>query len=125
MAGETILVVDDDPVIQKLLQLSFSMEGYEVVVAADGVEALERAAQRVPDLVVLDVMMPRMDGLQAAAALRADPRTKAVPIIMLSAKAQEVDQRAGREAGVDLYVTKPFDPLELLETAVGLMSGPG
>lgn len=121
MAGGTVLVVDDDPVIQRLLQLNFSMEGYEVLVAGDGLEAVERATEAVPDLIVLDVMMPRMDGLQAASALKSDPRTKGIPIIMLSAKAQEVDQRAGRDAGVDAYMTKPFDPLDLLEKAAELL----
>lgn len=123
MADATILVVDDDPVIQKLLQVNFAMEGYEVIVAGDGLEAIERAKEVGPDLIVLDVMMPRMNGLEAALALKADEQTSAIPIIMLSAKAQEIDQRAGRQAGVNVYMTKPFDPLELLEKAAELING--
>ena len=115
-----ILVVDDDPVIQKLLRVNFEMDGYTVDVAGDGEEGLKRARSGNPDLVVLDVMMPKMDGLQVAAALRADEATRSIPIIMLSAKAQELDMRAGGQAGADLYLTKPFDPLELLEQVAAL-----
>ncbi|MHB1911200.1 MAG: response regulator transcription factor, partial [Acidimicrobiales bacterium] len=83
----------------------------------------EKAKAVSPDLIVLDVMMPRMNGLEAAKALKADPKTASIPIIMLSAKAQDMDQDAGREAGVDLYMTKPFDPLELLGRAAELIKG--
>ena len=114
MPGHTVLVVDDDPVIQKLLQVNFQMEGYEVVLAGDGVEAIEKAREVHPDLIVLDVMMPRMNGLEAAEKLKADSATSAIPIIILSAKAQEVDVKAGKATGVEEYMTKPFDPLELL-----------
>jgi len=123
MPDSTILVVDDDPVIQKLLEVNFSIEGYQVEVAGDGLEALEKAKAVSPDLIVLDVMMPRMNGLEAAKALKADPKTASIPIIMLSAKAQDIDQDAGREAGVDLYMTKPFDPLDLLDRAAELIKG--
>jgi len=123
MPDSTILVVDDDPVIQKLLEVNFSIEGYQVEVAGDGLEALEKARAVSPDLIVLDVMMPRMNGLEAAKALKADPETASIPIIMLSAKAQDIDQDAGREAGVDLYMTKPFDPLDLLDRAAELIKG--
>jgi DNA-binding response OmpR family regulator len=123
MPGHTILVVDDDPVIQKLLQLNFSMEGYQVILAGDGLEGVECARQSRPDLIVLDVMMPRMNGLEAAAVLKADETTSSIPILMLSAKAQEMDQAAGREAGVESYMTKPFDPQELLDKAAELIAG--
>src|SRR5665213_2730947 len=121
MPASTILVVDDDPVIQKLLEVNFSIEGYDVEVASDGMEAIEKAKAVSPDLIVLDVMMPKMNGLEAAKALKADPATSSIPIIMLSAKAQDVDQDAGREAGVNLYMTKPFDPLDLLDRAAELI----
>jgi len=120
-APATVLVADDDPVIQKLLQVNFQMEGYEVVVAGDGQEAVEKAGEVHPDLIVLDVMMPRMNGLDAAERLKADPATASIPIIILSAKAQEVDIKAGRAAGADEYMTKPFDPLELLEKVAALI----
>lgn len=121
MAGETLLVVDDDPVIQKLLQVNFEMEGYQVVLAGDGVEALEKVAEAPPDLIVLDVMMPRMDGLEAAERLKADAATASIPVIILSAKAQDTDVKAGRATGADEYMTKPFDPLELLDRVAALL----
>jgi CheY-like chemotaxis protein len=119
----TILVVDDDPVIQKLLEVNFTIEGYAVEVAGDGAEAVEKARALSPDLIVLDVMMPKMNGLEAAKVLKGDPATASIPIIMLSAKAQDIDQEAGRDAGVNVYMTKPFDPLELLDKAAELIKG--
>ena len=115
VAVPTVLVVDDDPVIQKLLQVNFEMEGYDVVIAGDGEEGLALAREEQPDVVLLDVMMPKMNGLDVAAAMRSDAATEGIPIIMLSAKAQASDVQAGLDLGVDDYVTKPFDPLELLD----------
>ena len=117
-----VLVVDDDPVIQNLLRVNFEMEGYDVIVASDGVEGLERARREGPDIVVCDIMMPRMDGLTVARELKADPATAGIPILLLSAKAQEADVRAGTDAGADDYVTKPFDPLNLLERVAALLA---
>jgi len=110
----TVLVVDDDPVILKLLEVNFEMEGFTVVRANDGVEGLERAREVLPDIVVLDVMMPRMTGHEVATALRADPATASIPIIFVTARAQSGDVERGMELGVDDYVTKPFDPLDLI-----------
>jgi DNA-binding response OmpR family regulator len=121
-AVPTVLVVDDDPVIQKLLQVNFEMEGYDVVIAGDGEEGLSLAREERPDLVLLDVMMPKMNGLDVAAALRADELTEGIPIIMLSAKAQASDVQAGLDLGVNDYVTKPFDPLELLDRVGALLA---
>ena len=122
MPRTTVLVVDDDPVIQQLLRLNFEMEGYTVVTAGDGVEGLERARSVDPDAVLLDVMMPRMDGLEVARALKGDPATAGIPIVMLSAKAQAADVEAGRAAGADDYVTKPFDPLDLFRRVEELVA---
>jgi CheY-like chemotaxis protein len=119
--GPTILVVDDDPVIQKLLSVNFEMEGYRVVTAGDGVEGLERVQADPPDLILLDVMMPRMDGLEVVRRLKSDPATKLIPVVLLSAKAQSTDIQHGVDAGADDYVTKPFDPLELLDKVSGLL----
>jgi CheY-like chemotaxis protein len=121
--GPTILIVDDDPVIQKLLSVNFEMEGYLVLTANDGVEGLEKAQSELPDLVLVDVMMPRMDGLEAAHRLKSDPATKHIPVVLLSAKAQSTDVHGGLEAGADDYVTKPFDPLELLDKVAALIGG--
>jgi DNA-binding response OmpR family regulator len=122
MAAGRILCVDDDPVIQKLLQVNFEMEGYEVLLASDGIEGVDRARDAAPDLIVMDVMMPRMDGLEAARLLKAGADTSSIPIIIVSAKAQEGDVKAGRATGAEEYLTKPFDPLELLETAAALIA---
>jgi CheY-like chemotaxis protein len=117
----TVLVVDDDPVIQKLLQVNFEMEGYAVITAGDGVEGLERARAERPDIVICDIMMPRMDGLEVARRLKGDPDTAGIPIVLLSAKAQQADVAAGEATGADEYVTKPFDPLDLLQRVAGLL----
>jgi len=115
-----ILVVDDDPVIVDLLRVNFEIEGHEVLTAADGRSGLERARAERPDLVVLDVMMPGLDGLEAARLIRAEPSVTA-PVLLLSAKAQATDVAAGLEVADD-YVTKPFDPLDLLERAANLIA---
>ena len=120
-----VLLVDDDPVILKLLQVNFEMEGYKVSCANDGVEGLEKARAERPDIVLLDIMMPRMDGLEVTKALKGDPETKDIPIILLSAKAQASDIQAGKDMGADDYLTKPFDPLELLERVGELLEGGG
>jgi DNA-binding response OmpR family regulator len=114
-AAVRMLVVDDDPVILKLLRISFEMEGFEVLSAADGQEGLERARSDHPDVVLSDIMMPRLDGLQLLAELKADPTTADLPVVLLSAKAQNAEVREGLAMGADDYVTKPFDPLELLD----------
>ena len=121
MPDATVLVVDDDPVIQKLLQVNFEMEGYTVITASDGLEGLETARSAHPDAIVLDVMMPKMDGLEVARALKSDDATKSIPIVLLSAKAQQADLQAGAETGADEYLTKPFDPLELLQRVGSLI----
>ena len=110
-----VLVIDDDPVILELLRVNFEIEGFGVVSAGDGREGLERAKKDKPDVILSDIMMPRMDGLALVTALRAEPKTKAIPVILLSAKAQNAEVKAGLEAGADDYVTKPFDPLELID----------
>ena len=114
-------MVDDDPVIRKLLCVNFEMEGYDVMTACDGAEGLEAVRSAAPDLVLLDVMMPRLDGLAVVRALKDDPATKEIPVVLLSAKAQATDINSGLEAGADDYVTKPFDPLELLDKVAALL----
>jgi DNA-binding response OmpR family regulator len=107
-----ILVVEDEPAMVAGLRDNFEFEGYEVITAHDGVEGLERALDESPDLVVLDVMMPRMSGLEVCKQLRA--KRASLPIIMLTARGQEVDKVVGLELGADDYVTKPFSIRELL-----------
>ena len=107
-----ILVVEDEPNMVAGLRDNFEFEGYEVITARDGIEGLERALAESPDLVVLDVMMPRMSGLEVCKQLRA--KRASIPIIMLTARGQEVDKVVGLELGADDYVTKPFSIRELL-----------
>ena len=115
MPDSTVLVVDDDPVILKLLEVNFEMEGFNVLVAHDGEEGIEVARTNQPDLVVSDIMMPKKSGLELVVALKGDTSTSDIPIILLSAKAQNADVRTGLEAGADDYVTKPFEPLDLVD----------
>ena len=116
-----MLVVDDDPVIVTLLRVNFEMEGYTVVCAGDGAEGMDVARAARPDVIVLDVMMPRVDGLSMARQLKADTELSRIPVLLLSAKAQASDIAAGLEVADD-YVTKPFEPLELLERVAGLLA---
>ena len=115
MSDITVLVVDDDPVIVRLLQVNFEMEGYTVLTAADGAEAIDQVRAGRPDVVVCDIMMPKLNGLEVVERLRADEDTADVPVILLSAKAQTSEIQRGIDIGAADYVTKPFDPLELIE----------
>jgi CheY-like chemotaxis protein len=120
---KTILIADDDPTIIKLLQVNLEMEGYDVVTASDGQDAVEKAAERKPDLIILDIMMPRLDGWAAREALAGMPEVASTPVIFLSARAQQADLRRGYEAGVAEYVTKPFDPTTLLDIIAQILDG--
>ena len=126
MAGDgsgshKVLVVDDDPVIVRLLEVNFEMEGFTVVTAVDGQDGVDKARAEQPDVVVSDVMMPKLNGLELAATLKADEATKHIPIVLLSAKAQVDDIRSGLDAGADDYVTKPFEPLDLIDRVTKLL----
>ena len=109
-----ILVVEDEKNILKIVTYNLEREGYQVSVAKDGEEALEKARREMPDLVILDLMLPRVDGLEVCRQLRADTRTARLPIIMLTAKTQEADRVVGLELGADDYIPKPFSPRELV-----------
>ena len=109
-----ILVVDDEPTIVRLMEFILARQGHEMIVAVNGEEALHKIRTQQPDLVLLDIMMPRIDGYEVAQQVRADPATASLPIIMLSAKAQEEDIRKGVDVGVDEYITKPFSPEHLV-----------
>ena len=109
-----ILVVDDEPDAIELIKFNLKAAGYEVLTAADGDEALKKARSALPDLIVLDLMLPEVDGLEVCKILRRDQRVSATPIIMLTAKAAEIDRVLGLELGADDYVTKPFSPRELV-----------
>jgi diguanylate cyclase (GGDEF)-like protein len=119
--AESILVVDDDPDIARFVEVNLRSAGYEVAVAGDGEEALARAGALRPDLVLLDVMMPRLDGFEVAQRLRKSPQTANTSIIMLTAKALSADKVTGLQSGADDYIIKPFDPIELLARVKGTL----
>lgn len=122
MAAVTVLVVEDDLTILQLLEVNFEMEGFTVLRAEDGMLGLEAARSKRPDVIVSDVMMPNMSGLEMVSELKADPDTAGIPVILLSAKAQGSDVRQGIEAGADDYVTKPFEPLDLIDRVNALLA---
>jgi len=109
-----ILVVDDEEAIQELVRYHLEQAGFEVTTAGDGLEALSKVEQERPDLVILDLMLPGIDGLEVCRRLKNDRATAGIPIIMLSARSDELDKVLGLELGADDYVTKPFSPRELL-----------
>ncbi|MEX2275845.1 MAG: response regulator [Actinomycetota bacterium] len=116
-----MLVVEDDPFISRLLTLELGAEGFEVEAAADGLEALEKALARPPDLVLCDVMMPRMDGFELTRRLRDDPRTEATTIIMITARGLGADKLEGLSSGADDYIVKPFDNEEVIARVRGAL----
>lgn len=121
MSRGKVLVVDDEEYIQHILNFSFGAEGYEVITAADGEEAVSIARSEKPDIIVLDIMMPKMDGYEACKQIKADPQTQDIPVILLTAKGREVDRKLGAEAGADDYVVKPFSPGRLIERVEGFI----
>jgi DNA-binding response OmpR family regulator len=115
-----VLVVDDSEVIRRLIAVNLELEGFEVFLAEDGQECLEVIEAIAPDVITLDVVMPRLDGFSTAARLRAGAATCGLPIVMVTACAQGSDLARGRELGVDAYLTKPFDPDDLVQVVRGV-----
>jgi DNA-binding response OmpR family regulator len=118
----SVLVVDDDPDVCDLVTYKLEQSGFEVRRASDGDAALREVAKRIPDLVLLDVMMPGISGLEVLERLRSAPATAAIPVVMLTAKAQENDVERGFELGADDYVVKPFSPRELVRRVTAVLS---
>ncbi len=112
--AKKILAVDDEKHIVRLIQVNLERAGYEVVTANDGAQALEMVAADRPDLIVLDWMMPQLNGMETLKRLKANEATADIPVIMLTAKSQDQDVFKGWQSGVDSYLTKPFNPMELL-----------
>ena len=115
MSKGKILVVDDEIYIVHILDFSLGMEGYEVITALDGDQALERVKAEKPDLIVLDIMMPKLDGYEVCKNIKSSAETQHIPVILLSAKGRNVDQKLGFDVGADDYITKPFSPRKLVE----------
>ena len=118
---EAILIVDDEQDVLDLLVYNLQKAGYKILTARDGAVALQKARDEVPSLIVLDLMLPQMDGTEVCRHLKADPKTAHIPIIMLTAKAEEVDRVVGLELGADDYVTKPFSPREMTLRVKGVL----
>ena len=114
MAKARLLVVDDEKALVETLTVRLEANDYEVLKAYDGQEALDKAKEEKPDLIILDLMLPRIDGYKVCRMLKFDEKYKSIPIIMFTARAQESDRKMGAEVGADAYVTKPFEPKELL-----------
>ncbi len=121
--GRKVLAVDDERHIVRLIQVNLERAGYEVATAFDGAEALKKVESDKPDLIVLDVMMPKMDGFEVLKRLQANPESREIPIVMLTAKAQDADVFRGWASGVSAYLTKPFNPLELITFVKRILSG--
>lgn len=112
--ARTVLVVDDDATTLEVLHTVLDLEEFAVLTASDGQSALDIATSSAPDVIVLDVMMPGLDGYQVCRALKDDPRTSEIPVVLLTARDQPDDREQGTAAGCDLYLTKPFSPLTLI-----------
>ena len=121
-ARRKVLVVDDEADVLLLCRVNLEFEGYDVVEASDGEEAMRKVAEERPDVVLLDVMMPKMDGWQVLAALKGDPVTSDIPVVMLTAKVQDQDQIKGWSGGAAEYITKPFSPLALSQVLEEVLS---
>jgi len=115
MKAKKILMVDDEVDLVETVRFPLEMEGYQVMVSYNGEDALNQARRENPDLIILDVMLPKLDGYKVCRLLKFDERYKHIPIIMLTAKTQEKDKQIGKETGADEYITKPFEIDELME----------
>jgi len=113
--SKKILVIDDETELLKAISIRLKASGYEVITAQDGQEGLEKAKSSNPDLIVLDILMPKMDGYEVCRLLKFDEKYKSIPVIMLTAKAQDIDKTMGKKVGVDDYITKPFETQDLVD----------
>lgn len=120
-AAKKILLIEDEPEFRAALKMRLEANGYEVVEAEDGVAGLDLARSRSPDLIVLDIMLPKMDGYKVARLLKFDEKYRNIPIVMLSARSQQTDRVTGLAAGGDAYMTKPYKSQELLDTIAKLL----
>jgi CheY-like chemotaxis protein len=119
-----VLVVDDDEVIRQLIAVNLTLEGFDVATAVDGQDCLDKVTAIDPDVITLDIMMPRLDGWMTASLLRRNPQTSTIKVVLITARAQEDDKVRGRQIGVDAYLTKPFDPSEMIRVVRELAGHP-
>ncbi|KKI98478.1 response regulator transcription factor [Prochlorothrix hollandica] len=118
-----VLVVEDSPTQREMITDLLRGSGLDVTIATDGVEAIEQIENHCPDLVVLDIVMPRMNGYEVCRRLKSDPKTQSVPVVMCSSKGEEFDRYWGMKQGADAYIAKPFQPTELVGTVKQLLRG--
>jgi DNA-binding response OmpR family regulator len=116
VAKKKILIVEDEAAMLKLLMIQLGAAGYEILAAMDGEEGILKARKERPDLILLDVLLPKMDGFEVCRKLKLDKDFAAIPIVMLTAKAEKMDRFFGKEVGADAYITKPFEPHQLIAT---------
>jgi CheY-like chemotaxis protein len=119
-----VLVVDDDEVIRQLIAVNLTLEGFDVATAVDGQDCLDKVTAIDPDVITLDIMMPRLDGWMTASLLRRNPETSTIKVVLITARAQEDDKTRGKQIGVDAYLTKPFDPSEMIRVVRELAGHP-
>ena len=119
-----LLIADDEPAVRALVHATLEGDDYQIIEAGDGVEALELVREQSPSLVLLDVMMPRLNGLDVCRAIKSDPTTSDTMVVMLTAQAQQRDRERGMAAGADVYFTKPFSPLALLDLVEQVRQAP-
>ena len=119
-----VLIVDDEPHMLRLTELSLKKGGFDILIGRNGREALEIAAREHPDLIVMDVVMPELDGLTALRQLKENPVTAAIPVIMLTMRGQTVTRQQAAESGAAIYITKPYSPSQLLAEAKRILAGP-
>jgi DNA-binding response OmpR family regulator len=117
-----ILIIEDDPAVSRLVEFTLRHAGYEVVIASDGLEGIIKAYSEAPDLVILDVMLPGMDGFEICHCLKSKPSTTSLLVLMFSARAQEIDKNTGLKAGADDYLTKPAAPVEIVSRVAMLLA---
>jgi len=121
---KTILLVDDEPDLLESLAIRFKASGYNVLTSVDGLDALQKARTLSPNLIILDLMLPKMDGYKVARLLKFDNRYSHIPILILSARGQDLDKEMGKNAGADDYMVKPFDSLDLISRVERLLASP-
>ncbi len=121
MKQKRILIADDEEDVVTTLQFTLEKEGYQCLTAYDGKEALDKAKRENPDLIILDIMMPKMNGYEVSRLLKFDARFKHIPIVMLTARTQAKDKEIGRDTGADMYVTKPFEMDDLVSTVHNIL----
>ncbi len=121
----TVLIADDEHNIRHILDFSLNAEGFDVLSAHNGEDALAMALEHRPDLIILDIMMPGKGGIETCRALKSDPQTAAIPVVLLSARSSPADREAGEGAGANDYITKPFSPQKVIDTVQGLLGVAG